>query len=83
MNMRQYIKTVTQLLVWLVLLAGTSVHARDVISTSFTTDNVNLRAVLERIETENAEVRIDLPPDQTGAAASMVATASVFALRHR
>lgn len=70
-------------MVCLVLLAGTSASARDVISSSFTTDNVDLRAVLERIETENAEVRIDLPPNQSGAASSMVATASVFALRHR
>ncbi len=76
------------ILTTVLLLAGlcTSASAqqgREVLSATFSTNHVSLDAALERIETENAEVRIGLPVDQAGNAGAMVAVARNFALRHR
>ena len=83
MNVRPVITILTCLMMAFALISGALAQGRDVVSASFTTDSVELGAVLERIETENAEVRINLPPDESGNAAAMVAVAQKFALRHR
>lgn len=83
MNVRFVITTLTYLMLAFGLISSASAQGRDVVSASFTTDSVDLSAVLERIETENAEVRINLPPDEAGNIAAMVAVAQKFALRHR
>ncbi len=83
MNVRFCITILTCLVLALGLAEPASAQGRDVVSASFTTKNVDLGAVLERIETENAEVRIPLPVDEAGNVGAMVAVARNFALRHR
>ncbi|MEM8687115.1 MAG: EAL domain-containing protein, partial [Pseudomonadota bacterium] len=58
-------------------------HARDVVSTNFTTASVDLTAVLERFETEKPQLAIQMPPDASGSISTMTAVARNFALRHR
>lgn len=83
MIVRNCIAVLTCLLLMLGLAAPAAAQGRDVLPASFTTDSVDLSAVLERIETETAEVRIPLPVDEAGNVGAMVAVARNFALRHR
>lgn len=67
----------------MVLWAGQGASARDVVSTSFSTNSVDLTAILERFETEKPQFVIQLPPDASGTVSTMTAVAQNFALRHR
>ena len=66
--------------------------ARDIVSTSFSTQNVDLIDVIERLKTENPEVQIELPTDSSGTTSKMTAVAvgtgtthqwGVFSLRNQ
>ena len=82
-KVRRYGHVTLYMLVWVLLWAGQTVHARDVVSTNFTTASVDLTAVLERFETEKPQFAIQLPPDASGTISTMTAVARNFALRHR
>jgi diguanylate cyclase (GGDEF)-like protein/PAS domain S-box-containing protein len=80
------------LMMGLMFFAQGSALARDIVSTSFTTPNVDLIQVLERARTGETELQIELPADSSGTFPRMTAVAQgpgnshqwgVFSLRNQ
>ncbi|MGI9483667.1 MAG: EAL domain-containing protein [Hyphomicrobiales bacterium] len=61
-------------LIFLVVAAGSS-FARDIVSTSFTSPSVDLVDVIEPVQTDQANVQIEMPPDASGTVSRMTLAA--------